>query len=570
MSSIQDRIGHKMLLALSMILIHTSHVYSFNLQSLGTSQWKSTDLRVPFRCNVHKSQLQSSSNPIQSHLHLQPRPRVAVPTGTGTGSYVPVRHVQGGYTCSKPRNESMELRSSTINTHTNHDEEDDSNSTTNANKNDNVNMSKSTKMTIFTILIATTLNLLGFTLTSPLNPTLGQHFNLPTGASFGSLTSAYPAGMLLGQFTWPRLSDSLGRKKILAFSLLGSGMGLSLQAMAVYREWSLGLFLATRVFTGVFSGSAPEAKAFLADIGDEHSKSKSTITSSKGNSLVSKYLGWRDAASTLSYMVGPALGGVLYESVRCWNQNAARMDSSMRWMNQGWPLGGGAIVEGVNGRGGALAFVIGISALGSLIASLMVMAFVRDTSTSPGRTNNTLSKQNKEKDVESNSSSPSSTLEEAAKQDLEIISCPLGSSLWTGVATVCIISFLYHIADSTFFAFYPALLQTQMGYDARSIGMSFTAFAAVSFLCSATSLSSKLIEKAGVVNACATGLAAIGVGLLGLSTSASSLVGLGFMKILTFGAAALYFAGVPLYGPTVPTMLLQCVPPYQRGAGKFF
>ena len=30
-------------------------------------------------------------------------------------------------------------------------------------------------------------------------------------------------------------------------------------------------------------------------------------------------------------------------------------------------------------------------------------------------------------------------------------------------------------------------------------------------------------------------------------------------------AAAIYFCGVPIYGPTIPTMLLRCVPPNRRG-----
>jgi len=95
----------------------------------------------------------------------------------------------------------------------------------------------------------------------------------------------------------------------------------------------------------------------------------------------------------------------------------------------------------------------------------------------------------------------------------------------------------------------------------------------VSFLFSAAPLSIRLIEKAGaVVNACVAGLGVIGVGLLGLSTSAwasASMVSWGITKWLPFGAVALYFAGVPLYGPTIPTMLLQCVPPDQRGAGEY-
>ena len=291
---------------------------------------------------------------------------------------------------------------------------------------------------------------------------------------------------------------------------------------------------------------------------------------------MAKYLGWRDAASTLSYIIGPALGGILYETLRCWGQRSARsmpiaqVNSSMRWLNQGRPFGGGgAIVNAatataadLNGRAGALAFVIGMSAVGSLLASLLVIMFVHDVKKIEKKSHD-------DDDGDADSSSNAALEKAAAKDDLEIMACPLGRSLWTGIATVCVISFLYHIADSTFFAFYPALLQNQLGFDAKSIGMSFTGLACVSFLFSATSLSSKLIEKAGVVNACVLGLGVIGAGLLGLATSASSIVSLSIMKYVIFGAAALYFAGVPIYGPTIPTMLLQCVPPYQRGAGEY-
>ena len=38
------------------------------------------------------------------------------------------------------------------------------------------------------------------------------------------------------------------------------------------------------------------------------------------------------------------------------------------------------------------------------------------------------------------------------------------------------------------------------------------------------------------------------------------------MIMLFWLAAALYQVGVPLYGPTIPTMLLQCVPRERRGA----
>ena len=61
------------------------------------------------------------------------------------------------------------------------------------------------------VLLASFLNLLGFTMTSPIQPSLGRHFGVPLGASFGSLSSAYPLGMMFGVFLWPTLSDVLVR-----------------------------------------------------------------------------------------------------------------------------------------------------------------------------------------------------------------------------------------------------------------------------------------------------------------------------------------------------------------------
>eukprot|EP00957_Ditylum_brightwellii_P177578 13526096-Ditylum_brightwellii.AAC.1 len=135
----------------------------------------------------------------------------------------------------------------------------------------------------------------------PITPALGRHFDLTVGASFGSLTSAYPLGMLFGLALWPQLSDRIGRKPVMAISLFGSGMGLGLQSHAVRSGWSLQSFLLARVLTGCFSGSSPVSKAYLADVGVSTGR-------------LPKYLAWRDAASTLSFIVGPVLGGLVYEA----------------------------------------------------------------------------------------------------------------------------------------------------------------------------------------------------------------------------------------------------------------
>ena len=365
---------------------------------------------------------------------------------------------------------------------------------------------------VVAVLSAAFLNLLGFTMAGPITPALGQHFGLEVGAKFGSLTSAYPLGMLFGLFIWPQFSDRRGRKPVIALSLLGSAIGLSLQSYAIKSNWSLPVFLASRVLTGCFAGSSPVSKAYLADIGSKQG-------------LLPKYLSLRDAASTLAFILGPTLGGLFYEA------RQATTASS-------------------------LSFVIGTSAVASLAASLLIALFVEEESAVAINT----SVHNQQHP--SSSGKDTDEANSVSSYDEEIVSCPLGTRLWTGVASVCVVSFLFNVGDSTFFAFFPALLKKTLGLDASSIGLAFTSFACISFAVS-TTITGASIRKYGPVATCIAGLSAIGSGLLILSgvTCMTSV-----LPAVIFGAAALYYCGVPLYGPTVPTMLLRCVPSYRRGA----
>ena len=52
----------------------------------------------------------------------------------------------------------------------------------------------------------------------------------------------------------------------MALTLLGSGVGLGMQGLAVLKGWSFAWFLEIRAFTGCFAGSSPVMKAFLADL----------------------------------------------------------------------------------------------------------------------------------------------------------------------------------------------------------------------------------------------------------------------------------------------------------------
>jgi MFS family permease len=381
------------------------------------------------------------------------------------------------------------------------------------------------QLSVFAILASSFLNLLGFTMAGPITPALGKHFGLQVGASFGSLTSAYPLGMLFGLFLWPALSDKMGRKPIMTASLLGSSVGLTLQSWVIRKELPLLYFLGARALTGAFAGSSPVSKAYLADIGDKDGK-------------LPRYLALRDAASTMAFIVGPMLGGILYDVIRIFLPTTSEIVSAS----------------------GSLAFVIGASAAASFGAALLVGSMVQDV-----KPRKTKKKKTTEEDASSNSSSDADELDEEAEVE-ELVSCPLGRRMWTGVASVCVVSFLFNIGDSAFHAFFSALLRDGAGMATHDIGILYTLLACISFAVSTTG-STWIMKSFGPVATCAAGLGCIGTGLLCLGVAASTKIAIVKPSFSVLAAAAsIYYCGVPLYGPTIPTMLLRCVPSHQRGA----
>ena len=403
-----------------------------------------------------------------------------------------------------------------------------------------------TEVSVATTLTAAFLNLLGFTMAGPITPALGAHFGLGVGASLGALTSAYPLGMLGGLFLWPALSDRVGRKPVIALSLFGSGLGLTAQALAVKASWSLHAFLALRVLTGSMAGSSPVAKAYLADLGS-------------GVGQLPKFMAWRDAASTLAFIVGPILSGQLYLGRRALGAAADR----------------------------SLSAVIGTSGLCSLLAAFLVFFFVREapvpaakSPTAPTAASASSSASSSASGAASDASDASAAAAAAASDSPApgeaLLACPLGQQLVTAVATVCVISALFNFGSAPFDAFFPSLVERLVGLDAGGIGKAKALLASLSLVVSAT-CSAPLQRRVGPVGACVVGISLSALGLLGVAVAAASLSGgaaAGGVGALAAGwgvplfwlAACVYQLGVPLYGPTVPTMLLQCVPRHRRGA----
>jgi MFS family permease len=373
---------------------------------------------------------------------------------------------------------------------------------------------------VFGVLASSFLNLLGFTMVAgPLTPALGSHFGLEIGSLFGTLTSAYPLGMLIGVFIWPSLSDKVGRRPILAGTLFFSGIGLLAQSWVIQRGGSLSNFLLARAMTGIFSGASPVSKAYLADIGSKDEK-------------LPRYLALKDASSTMAFILGPAAGGLLFDIRR-------------RMINVGKDVTKAEILQ----TSGSLSFVIAVSAAASMLAAVLAGSLVKEN-------NSTLQQARRRRRKQKNNEPTPEELEEEA-----LVSCPLGRRLWAGVASVCAVSFLFNVGDSTFHAFYSAFLRNQ-GISTRDLGLLFTSLAFISFGVSSTSASA-ILKSLGPVWTCAFGLTLVGSGLFLLGLIASGVFPAGFA--ISAAAAAVYFCGVPIYGPTIPTMLLRCVPPHRRG-----
>jgi DHA1 family tetracycline resistance protein-like MFS transporter len=368
------------------------------------------------------------------------------------------------------------------------------------------------------VMLAVFLHLLGFTVTGPITPGLVQHFALHP-SQVGYLTSAYPLGMFFALFAWPRLSDEVGRKPILALSLFGVGCGLIAQAQCVQKGWSLGAFLALRVCSGAFAGASPIVKAYLADVATEKQ--------------LPQFMAWREACCTLAFIAGPTLGGWFFHGTKSLS---------------------------------ACIYVTGFAsvAAAALVAAVMVEGRVMDAEEDDTNIIQKDTEQTNDTTAVSSSLSPPSTASAAAAaraggaREAEADGvCPLGTGLVTAVATICVVSFLYNAGQSTFDSFFPIYAAGTLGMGPTKIGGTLTSLAAISFGVSAFFFS-KVQEILGLTLTAAAGLGLVAVGLCG--------VGLAGSEFGAVAAAAVYVSGIPLFTPAVPILLMQCVPKNQRGA----
>lgn len=142
-----------------------------------------------------------------------------------------------------------------------------------------------------TIWVSVALDLVGFGIVLPILPLYAEDFGAsPT--KVGMLVASFSLMQLIFSPIWGRLSDRIGRKPLLLFSLVGTAVGSLLTGLA----GSLWLLFAARVIDGISGASVSVAQASVVDLAPADQRPR--------------LLGMLGAAFGVGFVLGPALGAL--------------------------------------------------------------------------------------------------------------------------------------------------------------------------------------------------------------------------------------------------------------------
>ncbi|HMP53776.1 MAG TPA: MFS transporter, partial [Candidatus Melainabacteria bacterium] len=144
-------------------------------------------------------------------------------------------------------------------------------------------------MALLLIFLTIFIDLVGFGLIIPALPTYAQELNA-SKSTIGYLIASYSVMQFLFMPFWGRLSDRVGRKKILLVSLTASFLGYLIWGFAD----SIWLLFFSRMVAGFGNANIAVAQAYISDV-------TSLEDRAKGMGLVG-------AAFGLGFVIGPAIG----------------------------------------------------------------------------------------------------------------------------------------------------------------------------------------------------------------------------------------------------------------------
>lgn len=136
------------------------------------------------------------------------------------------------------------------------------------------------------------IDLIGFGIIIPLLPFYAEYFQA-SPATVGLVMATYSLAQFAAAPFWGRLSDRIGRRPVLLFSLAGAVLAYVWLGFAQ----SLFVLFAARALGGFMAGNISAAFAYIADITTPANRAKG--------------MGVIGAAFGLGFIAGPAIGGVL-------------------------------------------------------------------------------------------------------------------------------------------------------------------------------------------------------------------------------------------------------------------
>jgi len=171
---------------------------------------------------------------------------------------------------------------------------------------------------IFPILLVNFIGVLGYSVVIPILIFIVQDFG-GNGFIYGVLGATYPLFQFIGAPILGRLSDRIGRKKVLVISQVGTFIAWCLFLVAfilpetelwkqdssltgsyVFTLPLVVIFLA-RIFDGFTGGNISVANAYLSDVSTDENRSRN--------------FGKMGASTSLGFVIGPAFAGVLAATV---------------------------------------------------------------------------------------------------------------------------------------------------------------------------------------------------------------------------------------------------------------
>lgn len=142
---------------------------------------------------------------------------------------------------------------------------------------------------LFSVIV---LDLIGFGIVIPILPFYAEAYGA-NATVLGLLLTSFAAMQFLFSPLWGKLSDKLGRKKVLLITMAGSALGLVILGWAP----NLTFLFIGRIFSGIFAANISVATAYVSDVTTEENRAKG--------------MGLIGAAFGIGFILGPAVGGIL-------------------------------------------------------------------------------------------------------------------------------------------------------------------------------------------------------------------------------------------------------------------